>query len=114
MAFSPDRSTICIGGTDGVVRLWRLGTGELVQALGQAAPDSLLSGIAFSPDGNRIVWSAEDGIVRVWDVKKGGEVGRFSGQKGIVLELAFSRSSRLLASAGNDGTILVWDLSQIP
>jgi WD40 repeat protein len=70
--------------------------------------------VSFSPDGERVAWSGNKGIIRIRDLKKGHDVGRFLGPTKGIDRIAFSRDARLLASAGMDGTILIWDVSQLP
>ena len=100
---------------DAILRLWKPGTGEVRQSAKRENPDEhQIDTVAFAPDGKRVAWSGcEDGVVRIWDVIQGREIGHFSGQAHGVSLVVFSGSSRLLASANGDGTILVWDLARL-
>jgi WD40 repeat protein/serine/threonine protein kinase len=66
--FHPGSRVVGFGGSDGVVRLLDLDSGELRWLTG--ARDECPS-IAFSDDGAWVAASSEDGTVRVWDVASG-------------------------------------------
>jgi hypothetical protein len=70
--------------------------------------------IIFSPNG-RLLASAEagSGVIRVWDAWTGKAVGHFAGHRGWVLALSFAADGKTLASGGNDGTVLIWDVTRL-
>jgi WD40 repeat protein len=71
VAFSPDGRRLATSGTDGMVRIWSLTTGEQVAALDGRSPRS--PRIAFSADGRTLVAAGSDNHVRVWDLDGIGE-----------------------------------------
>ena len=48
--------------------------------------------------------------VQLWNVTNGENIATFEGHTSDINDLAFSPNTELLASAGFDGTILLWDL----
>ena len=106
------------------IRLWDAHTGEHIKTL--KGHKDVVSSVVFSPDGNLLVsgdwydwnwylssgtWSGE---IRVWDAHTGEHIKTLKGHTGGVSSLAFSTDGKILASGKTDGTILLWDFSNIP
>jgi WD40 repeat protein len=81
-----------------------------------------LAPLAFSPDGRRLAVACYGERVRLFETAAGNSCGyatsqwhspRRSYSSGECTALVFSPDSRRLVSGWEDGTILVWDLSQI-
>ena len=65
--------------------------------------------LAYHPDGRRLVVGCEDGAVRLFDAVS-GQVRALAGHTGAVRGVAVGSRGQRVASAGNDGTVRVWDL----
>jgi WD40 repeat protein len=118
---------------DGRVRVWELRDGRGYDRLLDLSTGKVLTTIprgwghvrlaVLSPDGKSCFWqSAKYGDYDLvqWDVAAGKELRRFKGHQGSVTDLAFSVgpggagggvTSPLLASAGADGTVRLWDVA---
>jgi len=65
VAFSPDGKRLATAGSDKVVRVWNVLTGQELAAL--QSPDRV-NVVAFSPDGKSLAAGSKDGSVRIWSV----------------------------------------------
>ncbi|MFM7159711.1 MAG: WD40 repeat domain-containing protein, partial [Planctomycetaceae bacterium] len=65
LAVHPSGKVLAVGGSDGVVRVWKLGAG-LTDPLAEPAHRNTLYGVAFSPDGNWLAVASFDRSISVW------------------------------------------------
>ena len=96
------------GGSDSLIKLWALPSGEQVGELIGHEHDDVTS-LDFSPTGDRLVSTGLDGTVRVWDVPAQRQlfVRRDHGNK--VSRARYSPTGDLIASGGNDHSVRLWD-----
>jgi WD40 repeat protein/tRNA A-37 threonylcarbamoyl transferase component Bud32 len=64
--------------------------------------------VAFSPDGTWLASCAGDGV-RIWDATTGQAIRTLAAHDGITWSLTVSRDGTRLATAGEGGTVKVWD-----
>ena len=126
-AFSPDGRLVAIGciapRTPGIritgdrlidpIRVWELASGREVAALLGHTDSS--HGLAFSPDGRMLasVNGYVDPGLRIWDVASGKPLRRFKSAPHGAHVVAFLPNGRSIVTAGDDGTALVWDVSDL-
>jgi WD40 repeat protein len=113
VAFSPDGTTLAVANNDGATKLWDVSSGQVVRTLDDPA-SNLSHGIAFSPDGARLAVHREpNAMVKLWDVESGQLLRTWPQITEKYLHgVAFSPDGQLLASAGTEGTTLVWDVRE--
>jgi WD40 repeat protein/serine/threonine protein kinase len=110
MAFSPDGQSIAFRTSGSAVIILDVPGGrELVPPLRHESP---VWSVAFSPDG-RCLASSEKDVVKVWDTKQGRLLRTFRGHINSTFSIAFAPDGRRLASASLDGTVKIWDVTDL-
>jgi WD40 repeat protein len=109
IAISPDGQFLAAGGSDNVVRIWKIATGQLIKTC--AGHDDDIFCVDYSPDGKRIVSAGKDLSVRLWDAATGECVLRLSEPQGWVTRAYFSPDGRQIAASSTDRYVYVWRLA---
>jgi WD40 repeat protein len=109
VAFDPAADLISSVGTDHTVRLWDMALGKGIAQLRVSKEDNLTN-VAFAEAGRLVVAVGQGGHgVREWDIGKRRE-GYTLYTRGPVAAVAFDSSGKLLAEAGQDSRVFVWNL----
>lgn len=126
LAFSPDGDTLAVGHDDGSIALHSLFLGASQNLQGEAGPVRTL---AFSPDGRLLAAGVNTpgadhpvGVVQMWDlqanmaaqmaVERLAEVRQtLRSHSDAVESVLFSDDGRILASAGRDSAIYLWNVA---
>ncbi len=131
VAFSPDGTMIAAGGatansagtiTGGVLKLWLVSTGALLETFSTGAQSGVAS-VAFSPDGSTIAAGGSvtngtvAGVLEMWNASSGALIKSLNTTAGGgVTCVAFSRDGSTLADGTSNtlsqGLIEVWDVAK--
>lgn len=106
VAFNPNRKIGVSGGEDGVVLLWNLETGVLMDRYG-GLEDTAVSSLAFAPEGDNFAAGRVDGSITLYSLSRARPFA--SRVAGAVTDLAFTIDGSRLISAHDDGQVLIWD-----
>ncbi|MFO0615670.1 MAG: WD40 repeat domain-containing protein [Polyangiaceae bacterium] len=89
------------------ISVYRTSDGKAIGEVATDAPEEYFTSIAASPDGKWLAVGCSDGIARVFAVATRKLVTTLEGHKEGLNAVAFSSDGATLATAGQDGTILL-------
>ncbi|KAJ7075251.1 chromatin associated protein [Mycena belliarum] len=108
VALSPDGGLVAAGCVDGLVRIWEVRSGALVDVL--RGHSNSVHSVVWRGEGS-VLSGALDNSVRVWDLrgKKKKECVVFAGHKDFVLSVGLSRDAQWILSGSKDRGVHFWD-----
>ena len=117
-AFSPDSKILASASRDMTIQLSEVTTGK--QILTFETHTNATAAVAFSPDGKILVGGSvydsqlgRSDLIRLWELPSGRVLTTLIGRTSRVDALRFSPDGKTLASSGDDGTILLWEMDKI-
>jgi WD40 repeat protein len=108
LTFGNADTAVASASTDGLARIWQVGTGE---ESGKLEGDATgLTDVGFSTDGAHLATSSEDGTVRVSNADAGTTLVVLNGHRDRVTSAAFTGpAGSNVVTASTDKTARVWD-----
>jgi WD40 repeat protein len=111
VTFAPDFKTFAIVDRESSIRLLNAADGKEIRKLETGRENRCPSKIRFSSDGKTLVSAEHVTELLVWDVETAKVRLALTGHVDSIHALAISNDSRYLASASEDLSVRVWDLT---
>ena len=71
-----------------------------------------MTALAFSPDGEKLATADRNGGLHLWDPKTGTILYTLAEHQARITSLTWRADSLILASAGDDGKLILWDTAE--
>jgi len=111
IAWSPDGQRLATGSFRRVV-IWDAASFAAERVIVTGLTDRIAA-IRFTPDGKQLLLAdgriAEEGIVRIADAQSGAITASWTAHSDTIADLALSADGKLLATAGSDKLVKLWD-----
>lgn len=113
--YHPDGKHLITGGKDAHLNIWNIADNyRIVQSI--PAHNYAIYSIEFSPDNKLFATASRDKTIKIWDARTFElllriDKSHFNGHINSVNKLLWSKYKNYLISAGDDRTIMVWEIN---
>ncbi|MEB3283828.1 MAG: carboxypeptidase regulatory-like domain-containing protein [Candidatus Sericytochromatia bacterium] len=108
VAFSPNGRFLVSSSDDRTAIVWNWQDGSILWQL--SGHRDVVTGVAVRQDSQQIATCSADGSIKRWDVNSGNLIDTLNRpHDAAVLAVTFHPTENLLASAGRDGRVIIWD-----
>lgn len=110
-AFSPDNSRFALAGAEGMIREWRIDTGEELRAVDATPGDGTVLSLAYTPGGNVLASGLMHRSILLWMEADSPWPMTVGGHEEAITGMVFIKDGNTLISASRDRTLRVWDFA---
>ncbi len=103
VATTPDDRLLAAGGTEKAIRIWTIGTGELIHTFQH---DKSVYTVAIPPGGRRLASCGDDKTIRMWDLEAGRALWRIDVGSDVKV-VSFSPDGTRLAAGLKDRLVVL-------
>ena len=105
---SADQTTIAVGTTSRLVRIYQVSNGEVLYTIKKHT--DWVTAIEYSPDGVLLASADRNGGIFIWEAETAREFYTLRGPTESVNDLSWRADSNLLVTASLDGTARLWEM----
>jgi WD40 repeat protein len=109
---SPDASQMVVGTQDGKISLYDFKDLSKPVLIGEESKNGI-SSLAYNHKGSWLVVGDSKGKVQVFDTDNYNEIKNLEGHKARIYDIDFNPSDSLFATSSLDGTVRVWDCTNL-
>lgn len=109
IAFSPDSQLFAAGTNEGIIYLWKINDGQLVNTF--EGHNKEISALAFNPINKIVASGSDDRTIRLWNTENGALLRTVKGNPSTILCLAFSPDGQALAASYISEGVQIWRTS---
>ncbi len=108
VSFSGNNKLIATCNTNGVIRIWNVEDGTLINTIDGIGTYDILDA-KLNEDGSRIVCACDDFSARIFDTATGKLINRMTGAQQVNLKVSYSPNYQIIAVSSGDSKIRIYD-----
>lgn len=108
MSFSKDSELLATGDQGGLLKVWRVATGQCVRKLEKAHGEGITF-ISWSKDSTQLLTASFDHTARAHGLKSGKTLREYRGHTSFVNSACYTRDNSKVITASSDGNVIVFD-----
>ncbi|MBZ4218648.1 MAG: protein kinase, partial [Chlorobium sp.] len=109
VCLSADGRYALSGGTDDMLKLWEVSTGQCLRTF--EGHSNGVRSVSFSADGSYALSGGGDNMLKLWEVSTGQCLDTMEEHNGSVNSVSFSADGKYVLSGSDDKTLKLWDVS---